>query len=184
MSDFVINSFPRRLFSSKENKGVIGLNQHIELASNNRVILEIIQASLPEEGLFFQYDDQSIQLKVDNGYFDDLLPLIEENIFSSTFDLCQSSILAFSSKEVEEKQIDLTLLPKSCKFQVKGCYAVEPIDREDVAKTWILLIGSEELEKLRLELGLSKWLLNQPFYLIMALEKYYRSFEEIFKKYH
>jgi hypothetical protein len=183
MCKFLTNSFPRRFFSTGKNKGLIGLNQQVQIASNNSIILEIIQASLPEEGKLFQHENLSIQLQIDNGYFEDLLPLIEENIFTSTFDLCKSSILVFTSQEVKEHRLDFTLLPKTCTFRVKGCYGIEPIDREDIAKTWILLIESEELEILRTAHGLSKWIYDQPFYLIMAIEKYYFSFEEIFKKY-
>jgi hypothetical protein len=181
MEKFINNSFPRSFFGSENKKARLGYNQYVQTASNNRVIIDVIRESLPEEGIFFQHQNSSIQIKVEDSYFDDLLPFIEENIFKEAFDLCKSSILAFSSKEVKEHSIDFSKIPLTASFKVEGCYGVEPIDRDDVAKVWFLLIASPDVEKLRLEYGLPKWVNHQPFYLLMGFEKYYFSFDDILK---
>lgn len=173
------HSFPRCFFPSQERKAAIGYNQQVQIASNNKTILEIVQQSLSEVGHLFQHSDGSIQLEVDDSYFDDLLPLIDENILCPAFELCKSSILLFSAQEVLEYKIDFQTIAPTCNFRVEGCFGIEPLEREDIAKVWVLLIQSEEMEALRKAKGLSALVHNQPFYLLMGMEKYYYSLEDV-----
>lgn len=181
MSENLTNSFPRSFFGAEKRKSRLGYDNQIQIASNNQIIMDVIQASLPQEGTFFQHQNGSIQIKIEDAYFDDLLPFIEENIYKEAFELCKSSVLAISSKEVKERSIDFSTFPLTSSFRITGCYGVEPLDRDDIAKVWFLLIESEELENLRTQHGLPKWVNHQPFYLLMGFEKYYFSFDDILK---
>lgn len=176
-------SFPKCFFGDPAHlKPKTCQDERVYLANNNSIILEIIQNSLPEEGIFFQTETGSIQLKIDDHYFEDLLPLVEENIYASAYDLCSSSILAFTSEEVKMHHISLDSLPSTATFNVIGCYGREPFDNDEIAKVWFLHLMSSDIEMMRCQKGLSPKVRSQDPYLVMAMEKYYYSLEDILHK--
>lgn len=157
LSAFELN-FLNRFFSSNN-------------VQNEAVVINFAQEHLPKTGILKRNKEGFVYLKVDDGYIDQLFPLLsnpsyERPPYFRRFNSPGAHISVFYVHETQQVG-KIKELGRRFAFKIKGLAAVPDRTREYI----VLKVVSPELEQLRKKYGLAPFLKGHDFHITIAKKK-------------